>query len=491
MASALVWGSINALLADTTIDNDWPEPNSQDATLCSDYSGGCPTGASPIADAATFVGGDACACCTTIAALARVSAGPECACTIDCNSASGDEPGFADCCCSSGPMWSGSVRGAFHDVCVYGHTLSGVERPGPCCSDAVAPSISAVQASCPTQVTACACEEELTSAFAAATVPADAGPSPELEEIFRCMHCSYIDCDTSSGDEMEHSDCCMQGNWHWGQTTSCDPACAAGLHCCSDGQTCAEFESECPSCTGTATEVTASCIGTATEIAPSCTGTAVSVPASCTGTATDGTSTCDLEPGTDNSAACPAGCDDSPAFTPTCDLEPGTDGTAACPAGCTEIGPLTPTCDLDPNTDGTAVCPAGCTVGGQTGTCDPACGDGEWCCPDGQCAADAAACPSPAPPPSPGPPACDPACQDDQICCSDGQTCVEFESECPHTHACDPACQDGKICCPDGHTCADSESQCPSPCDPACADGQWCCPNGQCAADAAACGQVG
>ena len=252
MASALVWGSIVALLADTTIGNVWPQPSShgsQDATLCSDYSGGCPTGASPIAAAATFVGGDACACCTTIAALARVSAGPECACTIDCNSASGDEAGFADCCCSSGPMWSGSVRGAFYDVCVYGHTLSGVERPGPCCSDAAAPSISAVQASCPTQVTACACEEELTNAFATATLPADAGPSPELEEIFRCLHCSYIDCDTSSGDEMEYSDCCMQGNWHWASPGPpvCNPACQDGTICCSDGQTCVEFVSECPS----------------------------------------------------------------------------------------------------------------------------------------------------------------------------------------------------------------------------------------------------
>ena len=74
VASALVWGSINALLADTTIDNDWPH-GSQDATLCSDYSGGCPAGSSPIADAATFVGNDACACCTAVTGLARDAAG--------------------------------------------------------------------------------------------------------------------------------------------------------------------------------------------------------------------------------------------------------------------------------------------------------------------------------------------------------------------------------------------------------------------------------
>jgi len=43
--------------------------------LCSDYAGGCPAGASPIANAATFVGSDACACCTTVAGLSRDAAG--------------------------------------------------------------------------------------------------------------------------------------------------------------------------------------------------------------------------------------------------------------------------------------------------------------------------------------------------------------------------------------------------------------------------------
>ena len=43
--------------------------------LCADYSGGCPGGSSAIANAATFVGSDACACCTTIAGLSRDAAG--------------------------------------------------------------------------------------------------------------------------------------------------------------------------------------------------------------------------------------------------------------------------------------------------------------------------------------------------------------------------------------------------------------------------------
>ena len=50
--------------------SDWPS-EWYHATVCSTFSGGCPTGASPIADAATFVGNDACACCTAVAGLSR------------------------------------------------------------------------------------------------------------------------------------------------------------------------------------------------------------------------------------------------------------------------------------------------------------------------------------------------------------------------------------------------------------------------------------
>ena len=52
----------------------WPS-DSTDASLCSAFSGGCPAGSSLIADAATFVGSDACACCTAVTGLARDAAG--------------------------------------------------------------------------------------------------------------------------------------------------------------------------------------------------------------------------------------------------------------------------------------------------------------------------------------------------------------------------------------------------------------------------------
>ena len=57
---------------------------------------------------------------------------------------------------------------------------------------------------------------------------------------------------------------------------------------------------------------------------------------------------------------------------PDCDLEPTTDGTASCLAGCNATTPL---CDLDDNTDGTANCPAGCDqnvpVAAYECTCTP------------------------------------------------------------------------------------------------------------------------
>ena len=67
----------------------------------------------------------------------------------------------------------------------------------------------------------------------------------------------------------------------------------------------------------------------------SCTGTATVVPASCTGIATDTSKTCDLDASTDGSAACPAGCTDTAAYTPVCDLEASTNSAVQrCPAGC-------------------------------------------------------------------------------------------------------------------------------------------------------------
>ena len=71
VASTNVYGDMAVLLVDTTLDPNWPVYSDQDASLCSAFSGGCPAGASPIADAATFVGSNACACCTAVAGLRR------------------------------------------------------------------------------------------------------------------------------------------------------------------------------------------------------------------------------------------------------------------------------------------------------------------------------------------------------------------------------------------------------------------------------------
>ena len=69
-----VYGDATVLRAIPGLGSDWPShPNY--ASLCSAFSGGCPAGSSPIADAATFVGSDACACCTTVAGLSRDAAG--------------------------------------------------------------------------------------------------------------------------------------------------------------------------------------------------------------------------------------------------------------------------------------------------------------------------------------------------------------------------------------------------------------------------------
>ena len=60
------------------LGSDWPSTSwdsSRYATLCSDFWGSCPAESSPVADAATFVGSDACACCTAVAGLARDAAG--------------------------------------------------------------------------------------------------------------------------------------------------------------------------------------------------------------------------------------------------------------------------------------------------------------------------------------------------------------------------------------------------------------------------------
>ena len=74
LGSTDVYGNATVLRASTGIGSDWPL-TWQYAGLCSAFSGGCPAGSSPIADAATFVGSDACACCTAVPGLARDAAG--------------------------------------------------------------------------------------------------------------------------------------------------------------------------------------------------------------------------------------------------------------------------------------------------------------------------------------------------------------------------------------------------------------------------------
>ena len=73
LGSTDVYGA-TVLRAATGLGSDWPS-DSYEASLCSAISGGCPAGASPIADAATFVGSDACACCTAVTGLARDAGG--------------------------------------------------------------------------------------------------------------------------------------------------------------------------------------------------------------------------------------------------------------------------------------------------------------------------------------------------------------------------------------------------------------------------------
>ena len=101
------------------------------------------------------------------------------------------------------------------------------------------------------------------------------------------------------------------------------------------------------------------CISGSSSNAPaalSCTGTALPIPESCSGTATDTTLTCDLDAGTDSSAACPAGCDHEAEYIPACDLDASTDSTDACPIGCASAG--------------SSICPAGHWCG--NGTLTPA-----------------------------------------------------------------------------------------------------------------------
>ena len=63
----------------------------------------------------------------------------------------------------------------------------------------------------------------------------------------------------------------------------------------------------------------------------SCTGNS-DVPVDCSGTATDTSKTCDLNPVTDGSDECWAGCTSSGFLV--CDLDVNTDGTAECPSNC-------------------------------------------------------------------------------------------------------------------------------------------------------------
>ena len=69
-----VYGDATVLRAIPGIDSNWGSWRVS-LELCSAFSGGCPVGSSAIADAATFVGNDACACCTAVTGLARDAAG--------------------------------------------------------------------------------------------------------------------------------------------------------------------------------------------------------------------------------------------------------------------------------------------------------------------------------------------------------------------------------------------------------------------------------
>ena len=75
-----VYGDATVLRAIPGLGSDWPGASwstdgSYYASLCSAFAGGCPAGSSPIADNSTFVGNDACACCTATADLSRDAAG--------------------------------------------------------------------------------------------------------------------------------------------------------------------------------------------------------------------------------------------------------------------------------------------------------------------------------------------------------------------------------------------------------------------------------
>ena len=74
LGSTDVYGDATVLRTSTRLGSDWPSTSSR-ANLCAAFSGGCPAGSSPIAHAATFVGNDACACCTDSADLSRDAAG--------------------------------------------------------------------------------------------------------------------------------------------------------------------------------------------------------------------------------------------------------------------------------------------------------------------------------------------------------------------------------------------------------------------------------
>ena len=74
LESTDAYGDAMVLRAIPGLGSGWPS-DSYHASLCSAFSGGCPAGSSPVADAATFVASDACACCTTVAGLTRDAAG--------------------------------------------------------------------------------------------------------------------------------------------------------------------------------------------------------------------------------------------------------------------------------------------------------------------------------------------------------------------------------------------------------------------------------
>ena len=155
-------------------------------------------------------------------------------------------------------------------------------------------------------------------------------------------------------------DACVTGTDCEGTWSACTAACETGgartwtttTAQAGGGNACPTVAPECAAGDG-------ACTGQ--QSGSTCTGTADEIPASCTGTSSEETET---------AASCTGTADTVDGVTPTCDLDPNTDSTADCPAGCTYTAAFlsTPMCDLDASTDGTCECPAGCDYSACTDT---------------------------------------------------------------------------------------------------------------------------